>query len=246
MSTKLPYLCLTTLCSLFFHEAAFSGQYNDNKLYKKLHERIKNTSNISEFEEAKISFDQNYTDNEIEVVIKANGDDVALKNIWIFFPNENLMHKFVSQKNEHNIGLRKIVVETPDFEEKSIVFAAYPEGPYSFIARSFDGDWLYGTDYLFHELPGPAVITFPIDGSTVTRDDLQITWISTGAESYVVELENEETDQEFIVEISGEESSFKAPEEWIVPGIEYDINIGVVNEFGNITFTEQSVNITEE
>ena len=40
------------------------------------------------------------------------------------------------------------------------------------------------------------------------------------------------------VMISGEQTSFQAPEEWVVPGAEYQVSVFVIDQFGNKTASE--------
>ena len=127
------------------------------------------------------------------------------------------------------------------------MLAAYPAGTYTFIGRSLDGDWLVSYAELVHDIPAPASITFPLADSQLSRYDFEIVWESVVlAEKFLVEMQNEESGAELLVEVAGDGNGFRAPEEWLEPGAEYQISVGVVNEFGNITFVEQVVYTRED
>ena len=59
-------------------------------------------------------------------------------------------------------------------------------------------------------------------------------------DGFLVELSNEESEDELLVQVPGDQYSFRAPGEWILSGIEYQVSVGIVDANGNITFVEQS------
>ena len=126
----------------------------------------------------------------------------------------------------------------------TIVINAYPEGTYTFVAKSFSKEWFLSEAYLSHDLPDVS-ITFPVADSELSIWDFEVTWepVTNPTEKFIVELVNEGSDleEELLVDIPADGRGFRAPEEWIVPGSEYQVVVGIVNEFGNKTFRELNV-----
>ncbi len=101
--------------------------------------------------------------------------------------------------------------------------------------------WLHSTAELIHDIPSPVSITFPPEDGVVSRFDFVVVRESVVlAELFLVELGNEETGEELLAQVPGDRNGFHAPEKWLVPGVEYQVSLGVINESGNLTFVEQS------
>lgn len=101
-----------------------------------------------------------------------------------------------------------------------------------------------GFNYLGHVLPDVS-ITFPLEDTEAPISMFNITWtaVTNPTEKFIVELVNEGSDleEELLVDIPADRSSFQAPEEWLEAGSEYQVVVGIVNEHGNKTFRELNV-----
>ena len=221
---------------------------NENELFGKLMDKLEHKKNVFAFDDAEIVFEQNATDADVEVVIAAKLEErgAGMQRFWLFGPNGKVIYKFGAPKNNNNIGGREIVVESPEPADINIVKESYPEGTYTFVAKSFDKDWFLGEADLSHDLPDVS-ITFPIADSDVSISMFNVTWtaVTDPTEKFIVELGNEDSDlgEELLVEIPADKSSFQAPEEWLEANSEYQISVGIVNEYGNVTFREITVNV---
>ena len=221
---------------------------NENGFFEKLMDKLEHKKNVFAFDDAEIVFEQNATDGDAEVVIVAKLEerDAGMQRFWLFGPNGNVIYKFSAPKNSNNLGGREIVVESPEPTDITIVKQAYTEGTYTFVAKSFDKEWFLGQADLSHDLPDVS-ITFPIADSDVPVSMFNVAWtaVTDSTEKFIVELGNEDSDlgEELQVEIPADRNSFRAPEEWIEAGSEYQISVGIVNEHGNVTFREITVNV---
>ena len=221
---------------------ASNGHDHDNKKNSCM-KKIKHKKNVLAFEDAEIIFEQNATDGDVEVVIfaKLEESDAGMQQFWLCAPNGKVVYKFSSPKNNNNIGGREVVVESPEPADMEIVKEAYPEGTYTFVAKSFDKEWFLSEAELSHELPDVS-ITFPTADTDVPVSMFNVTWeaVTSPTDKFIVELVNEDSDleEELLVDISADRNSFQAPEEWMVLGSEYQVVVGIVNEFGNKTFRE--------
>ena len=205
--------------------------------------KLEHNKNVLAFDDAEIIFEQNATDGDVEVVIfaKLEESDAGMQRFWLCAPNGKVVYKFSSPKNNNNIGGREVVVESPEPADIDIVRNAYPEGTYTFVAKSFDKEWFLSEAELSHELPDVS-IDFPIADTDVPISMFNVTWtaVTSPTEKFIVELVNEDSDleEELLVDIPADRNSFQAPEEWMVPDSEYQVVVGIVNEFGNKTFRE--------
>lgn len=119
--------------------------------------------------------------------------------------------------------------------------SACPEGSYTFVAKTFDNEWLRSQADLSHDLPVPATISFPrAESEVVALADFELFCESAqAAEKFIIALVNEEIGQELLIDVAADRNSFRSPEEWMDPGVEYHLVVGVVNHAGNKAFVEQ-------
>jgi hypothetical protein len=233
---------------LLFQSTALVGDDRNHSFWlDEFMYRMKHSNNVTEFSTAEIFLEQNSTDSDTEVVLKAKGGDIGIKHFWVFSPTGKLIYIFHSPNNRSNIGGREIVVESPEPADLTIILDAYPEGFYTYIGKTFDGQWLLSIAELVHDIPPPVSVTFPPAEGAVSRYEFDIVWESqVVAETYLIELKNEATEIEMQAQIPGGQTSFRAPEEWLVPGSEYQVSVGIINTNGNVTFVEQSTFTLEE
>ena len=229
---------------------ASNGHDHDNKKNSCL-KKIKHKKNVLAFDDAEIIFEQNATDGDVEVVIFAKLEEAGagMQQFWLCAPNGKEVYKFSSPKKNNNIGGREVVVESPEPADTSIVFDAYPEGTYTFVAESFDKEWFLSEAELSHELPDVS-ITFPIADTDVPVSMFNVTWeaVTSPTDNFIVELVNEDSDleEELVVVIPADRNSFQAPEEWMMLGSEYQVVVGIVNEFGNRAFRELNATVVAD
>jgi hypothetical protein len=242
MSKRQLVIALSLVIGLLFQSMVLASDgRSHNSWPERFMHRIKQSNNVTEFAAAEIFLEQNATDGDTEVVLKAKGGDIGIKHFWVFSPTGKLIYIFHSPNNRSNIGGREIVVESPEPADLTIVLDAYPEGAYTYIGKAFDGQWLLSAVELVHDIPPPVSISFPPADGAVSRYEFDIVWESqVVAETYLIELKNEATEIEMQAQASGDQTSFRAPEEWLVPGSEYQVSVGIVDTNGNVTFIEQS------
>ena len=224
-----------------------SNDHNNDKGFEKLMKKLEHKKNVLAFDDAEIIFEQNATDGDVEVVIfaKLEEADAGMQQFWLYGPNGKVVYEFSAPKKKNkNIGGREIVIESPEPADTSIVFDAYPEGTYTFVAKSFDREWFLSEAELSHVLPD-VTITFPMEDMHVPISMFNVTWtaVTSPSEKFIVELVNEGSDleEELLVDIPADQYSFHVPEEWMVPDSEYQVVVSIVNEHGNKTSRELNV-----
>lgn len=189
------------------------------------------------FDEAAIILEYNATDADAEVVIHVDAD-VGLRRFAVINP---LGKEVLSLRSLHNedIGIRKLDLETPEPSLEEIL-AAFPEGPYKFVGKSVDGKVLFSEAYFSHALPEAPLIAYPREGATgVPTSGAAALW-SAGpeAESFFLELENDDLEVDLKSNMPSAIESFGFPEGWLIPDTEYQLGIGARSDTGNLTVVE--------
>ena len=242
---SLLVIFIFTISSASLRASDDNDNDNSHELFEKMMDKLEHKKNVFEFDDAEIIFEQNFTDGDVEVVIFAKLEEAGagMQRFWLFGPNGKVVYKFSAPKNNGNIGGREIVVESPEPADKDVVLDAYPEGTYTFVAKSFDKEWFLSEAELSHDLPEPVTIQSPMGDETAIIG-FQVIWstASTTHEKFIIELVNEssELEEELLVDIPPERRIFQAPEEWMVPNSEYQVVVTIVNEHGNKTSVELS------
>lgn len=197
-----------------------------------------------EFENAEIHLEQNVTDGDAEAVFTIKVEEGGLSSLLVIAPDGRRLTRLES-RNKRNLGSREILLESPE-PGVDQVLAAYPEGTYRFVGKTFDGEELAAEGELSHAFPEPANVTFPAEGGTVPVVGLIIQWEPVaGATGYLLELEQEELESELTVSLPASATSFSPPAGWLVPGEETVVGIGSLGENGNRTFVEVVFNTAQ-
>lgn len=190
-----------------------------------------------EFDEAAIVIEYNATDDDAEVVISIDAD-MGLERLRIVNPcGKEILD--VRALHTDDIGLRKFALETPE-PALDEVLDGYPEGWYRFFGKSEDGQKLYSEVWLSHELPTVPTITYPLDGATgVPTVGAVATWSAgSDAESFFLELDQDELGVDLKSNIVGDTTSFGLPSGWIRPDTEYQFGLGARSQNGNLSVVE--------
>src|SRR5262245_42165677 len=193
------------------------------------------------FSKASVSFEQNATDGDVEVVFKVTGRREGLSKLSVVSPDGRKVIDFAAP-DASTLGLREFVFESPEPKDVKGLKAAYPAGVYKFAATTASGQELRGESTLSHELPPPTSILGPgAKAHDVPVSGLQIRWSPVAnASGYVVELEQDKLDAHLEVSLPGSATTFSVPDGFLVPGREYDLGVGTVSKDGNVSFVETS------
>ncbi|ESQ14075.1 MAG TPA: hypothetical protein DDY14_14710 [Chromatiaceae bacterium] len=199
-----------------------------------------------QFETSEIHLEKNLTDGDAEVVINASADDEGLSRLTIAGPDGRLLLDLNAPNSK--LGLRKILVESPEPENDGQILADYPAGEYRFSGTTTSGEAISAAARLGHDFPSSVSLVQPNDGQKgVAIAGLTFEWTpAKGARHYILILEDQELDLEMEVELPGDTLSFKAPEGFLHPDREYKLAVGAVAEDGNRSFVEISFATTRE
>ena len=192
---------------------------------------------FQEFADAKIALEQNFTDQDTEVVILAKGLDEGLSKLTVSTADGVKILDLSATKS--SLGVREFSVESPE-PGLTEVLAAYPEGTYVFEGVTVNGVRLRSTATLSHDLLDPTTLRVDTEEGTISWSTV------TGVDHYVLELEREVDGEDVVkltLEMPSDMTSFPIPAALRMPG-EYQVGVAVVSRGGNTTVVE--VNFTIE
>jgi hypothetical protein len=175
------------------------------------------------------------TDEDAEVTIGIESPDHPIDFLIIVAPDG---HTVAAAQSKDKLGLAEIELESaePSVEE---VQQAYPEGMYRFLGKAVDGTYLRGRIALTHDVVGaPDFFNFSPCGEEVDpTTSVTIAWNSVeGAEGgYEIIIEQDDSGANLRVSQSADRTSFVIPDGFLVPGLEYEIEMKSVTEQGNKT-----------
>lgn len=191
-----------------------------------------------EFSELDMRLEQNASDGDSEIVLFAKGQDEGLKNLVVLAPNRRRVVANVLGDGS-GVGWREFVLESAEPPDLTAVLRSFPQGSYFFYGISVSGDCLIGTSTLSHA-PAPATMLLtPAEDDIVPADQLVLRWAPISqAVRYIVELNNEDTGAEYLLDVLPPTTSLAIPPQFLVAGSEYQFVVGVETADGNRTFVE--------
>ena len=143
-------------------------------------------------------------------------------------------------------GLTELFSESnePPFSEVPLAEfkARFPEGKYTFVGETIEGEKLVGTARLSHDIPDPPVITSPADGATVDRVGVVARWQAPpeprGIDiiGYRVIATREDPLRVYQVELPASARKVPIPKIFLQSDTEYELEIQAIEESGNWTF----------
>lgn len=190
---------------------------------------------------ASVHFEQNATDADMEVVFEVKAEDDGLAELFIVSPDGRTVVDFKAPESS-TLGIRQFRFESPEPPDVAALKAAYPEGIYLFSGKTSAGNPLQGSSRLSHRLPAASTFIVPVpEAEDVPIKNLDISWRAVESVAfYIIEIEQDELNVNITARLPGSSTSFSVPNDFLVPGTEYEMELGTVTDEGNITFVETS------
>ncbi len=191
------------------------------------------------FAVAKVNFEQNATDGDVEVVFAVKAGDEGLAKLRVVSPDGIKVIDFTAP-DASTLGIRQFRFESPEPKDIEGLKAAYPEGVYTFTGATSDGNKFNSVCTLKHKLPPTVSFLIPMaEEEGVNIENLVITWTPVdNVAAYKLELDQEELGVNILVKLPGTVDKFAVPENFLVSNTEYTLSIGTVTEDGNISVVE--------
>lgn len=192
------------------------------------------------FEKARVYFEQNVHDKDIEVKFEATGGDAGLTHMKVTAPDGRTVIDFKAA--DSRFGMRHLVLESPEPKNDGQLQKDFPAGIYKFTGTLVGGAALQGQATLSHTLPAPTTLIRPRpDEQNVPLNGLKARWAAgKNLAAVVLILVQEKSGREIKVNLAGNATSFAVPDGFLQAGQDYKIEIGTVSREGNASFIESS------
>lgn len=193
------------------------------------------------FERVAVRLEQNTTDEDVEVVFEATSGDDGLASLRVSAPDGRTVIDFKSP--ESKLGIRHLVIESPELVNDGRLQADFPAGEYTFKGSTVKGENLSSKIALSHKLPGTASFVRPRPKEkNVPFKGLKLQWSVPKDLAYcIVIIENEETGANvFQATLAGGATTLAVPDGLLMSATEYKLEIGTVTREGNRSFVETS------
>lgn len=190
------------------------------------------------FERAKVYFEQNLLDKDVEVKFEATGGSAGLAALKVVAPDGRTVVDFKSPDSK--FGIRHLVLESPEPKNDGQIQKDFPAGVYKFTGTLVGGVALQGEATLSHKLPTPSTFIRPKpDERNVPIKGLKASWAAVkDLAAVVVIIEQEDSGQDIKVRLPGNATTFAVPDGFLQAGLDYKISVGTVSAEGNGSFIE--------
>jgi hypothetical protein len=200
---------------------------------------------------ATLIIEVNGTDGDAGLQFFLDGE--PWNSMTISDPNGNVVVEVDAEGRLKDWGLTELFSESnePPFSEVPLAEfkARFPEGKYTFVGETIEGERLVGTARLSHDIPDGPQITSPADGATVDRDGVVARWTAPpeppGIDlvGYRVIATREDPLRVYQVELPASARSVPIPAAFLESGIEYELEIQAIEESGNWTFNTTTFSV---
>jgi hypothetical protein len=228
---------------------------------------IDNLTIDTEFAETAIFFEENTTDGDLGIQIFFDGEPWDF--VWVISPENRVVFSVNNGGSLSEIGSTEVFTESaePSFNElpREELLGLFPEGEYTFIGTTVEGETMAGTSMLSHDLAAPVSLELDLN---VNNNSAVIEWADESAVSDPEIIGYEVVTEMVVEDESGEElvfvntatfpasvTSFTVSPEFISLALDYQaadqlleakIEIIAIEESGNKTITEEVVFEAEE
>lgn len=186
------------------------------------------------------------TDGDALLRVDADGD--AWRRLLVRDPKGRTVIDFASRGHLRRYGLTGFEADAGDLPFRRVPFgrlkARFPEGRYSFSARTLDGRRLIGSDRLTHDIPRPPAVLAPAKNAVVDPAAMVVTWQPVTRPRgirivrYRVLVSKDGTDLEMGMDLASGVTSVAIPAAFLERGAKYDVEVVARERSGNETVTE--------
>jgi hypothetical protein len=174
-------------------------------------------------------------------------DGEPWRSMAISGPNGRSLLEIGAEGRLKNWGLTELFSESnePPFDEVPLeeFKQRFPEGRYTFVGETVEGERLVGAARLSHDIPDGPEIVSPADGEAVAQKGVVARWSSPpeppGIDivGYRVIVTREDPLRIYSVDLSASARKVPVPAAFLEPGTEYELEIQAIEDSGNQTFT---------
>jgi len=174
-------------------------------------------------------------------------DGEPWRSMTISGPNGRTLLAIDAEGRLKGWGLTELFSETnePPFDEVPLETfkKRFPEGRYTFVGTTIEGERIVGKARLSHDIPDGPEIVSPADGTEVGELNLVASWLAPAEPpgidivGYRVIVTREDPLRVYSVDLPASARSVPVPAEFLEPDTEYELEIQAIEESGNQTFT---------
>jgi hypothetical protein len=193
------------------------------------------------FEAVKIIIEFNATDQDAGIQISLDAE--AWKTVSVIDPNGHKIFAVSPKRTLKTLGGSELFLESdePGLADVPLtdLFDQFPEGTYTFIGKSPDGESLESTATLSHKIPDGPTIVSP---ATFDPAHAVIAWnaVTTPAgidiAGYEVIIEKDDF-HVFDIKVPGTTLEVTIPPEFLEPATQYTFEVLAIDKGGNQTIT---------
>lgn len=197
------------------------------------------------FERGSIMLERNATDDDLEIRIEISATSEGMSELTVMAPDGTRLLELRTAPGR--MGVRHLILETPEPVLGTGLLAAYPAGTYRLEGRSGSGAALNSQARLSHQLPAPARIVSPeVDQRDVRPTGVRLQWTRVpDIIHYIVVLEHERSGTELRAQLPSAVTSMAVPDGFLTPGRTYKFAVGTVSQDGNRTFVESEFTVRQ-
>ena len=204
-------------------------------------------------EDSTMIIELNSTDRDAGIQVFLDGE--PWKSMKILRPNGKKLLKVKAKGRLKGFGLTELFSESnePEFSELPLgkFKQRFPEGKYTFVGRTTEGNKLRGTARFTHHIPKGPEITSPAEGSTVSPDDVIASWDPVpdtrrvDIVGYRAIVEKEKPLRVFSADLPANVTSIQIPPEFLQENKKHKLEVQAIERGGNQTISELEFRVTE-
>lgn len=198
---------------------------------------------------ARILFELNATarDAGVQALVDAEG----WRSMKLYDPNGKQLLRVRADGSVGKVGVTELFFESaePSLDDLPLkeLLEMYPEGDYTLVGKSVEGDTLVGVAPLTHDIPGNAKVLSPKRGTTTDPKATVVRWqpvtkpkgITIDHYQIIVETD-EDPLRIFSVEVDDKVSRVTVPSTFLQRKTDYKLEVIAVEEGLNQTITEST------
>ncbi len=192
---------------------------------------------------SKIYIEYNFSANDLGFHISLDGEDWS--SMKIINPSGRTIFNVKGRSGFGNLGMTELFFEgaEPSLDEVPLaeLLALFPEGNYTFVGKTVEGDEIVGTGTLTHKIPAAPVIVSPQPGEVVDASQpVVIDWDPVANPPGGQIVGYQVIIGAFSITLPASKTSVTVPAEFLEPGTEYLWEVLAIEAGANQTIRESS------
>lgn len=200
------------------------------------------------FSAAKILIELNATAQDAGIQMLIDGE--GWRQVQVYSPAGEKLLDVRPRGSVGVIGITELFFESaePSLQDLPLeeLLEMFPEGEYWVFGRTAEGQRMWGTAVMSHDIPGGPNVVTPVEGGVTDRNNTVIDWDRVPdpegghIRGYQVIVELPEPLRIFSVDLPANVTGVRVPVAFLQRGTEYKFEVLAITESGNQTITEST------